>query len=54
MLISTVVNQFLKERIDVYTIDDVRCPAAFDKVNTCELLGELLDKDVPFEVLKHF
>ena len=51
LVLSAVVNHFVKKKTDVYmmTLD---ASAAFDKVNTYGLLGKLLGKGVPLEVVR--
>ena len=49
-IVSNVVNYFLKRCSDVY-IMTLDATAAFDKVNVYGLLGKLLDRKVPFEIV---
>ena len=48
---SNVVNYFLKRCPDVY-IMTLGATVAFDKVNVYGLLGKLLDRKVPFEIVR--
>ena len=50
-IVSNVVNYFLRRCSDVYlmTLD---ATAVFDKVNVYGLLGKLLDRKVPFEIVR--
>ena len=50
-IVSNVVNYFLKHCSDVY-IMTLDATAAFDKVNVYGLLGKLLDRRVPFEIVR--
>ena len=50
-VVSNVVNYFLKKLSDVYIVT-LDATAAFDRVNIYGLLGKLIDKNVPYEVVR--
>ena len=49
--VSNIVNYYLQRCSDVYLVT-LDATAAFDRVNTYRLLTKIIDKNIPFEVVR--